>query len=338
MARLKRPELRAEAARRNREQLARAGRQLMDSRRRRRMTQAQVAARIGVVQSTISRLERGRGGSLSADVWQRAFTAVDRLLVLEVSRDPLEETADAGHLAIQELVLGYARTNALPRTFELPTRPSARRGLPMSASATTATGCSRSSSAGTRSATSAQVRDRPHARWPTPRWSPWPSAGSDRTGWRRAGSFGRRVGTGSSSLDTRRSSPGASRDRPRRGSGRLPPAASRRPNRAWSGAMSRRRGSSPGDAREGGRGPRARDERRRPNARDVIGGRLPETPAQPEGAASPPPVARMAGHERCRVPGWSEPRPTPSVSPIEQMPRTQRHRRRGSRPTRAGRR
>ena len=124
MARLKRPELRAEAARRNREQLARAGRQLMDSRRRRRMTQAQVAARIGVVQSTISRLERGRGGSLSADVWQRAFTAVDRLLVLEVSRDPLEETADAGHLAIQELVLGYARTNALPRTFELPTRPS----------------------------------------------------------------------------------------------------------------------------------------------------------------------------------------------------------------------
>ena len=88
------------------------------------MTQAQLAARIGVAQSTISRLERGRGESLSADVWQRAFTAVDRLLVLEGSRDPLEETADAGHLAIQELILRCARANGLAGTFELPTRPS----------------------------------------------------------------------------------------------------------------------------------------------------------------------------------------------------------------------
>jgi transcriptional regulator with XRE-family HTH domain len=123
MARLKRPELLAEAERRNREQLARAGGQLRDSRKRRRMTQAQLAARIRVAQSTISRLERGRGGSLSADVWQRAFTAVGRWLVLEGSRDPLDETADAGHLAIQELVLRYARANRLAGTFELPTRP-----------------------------------------------------------------------------------------------------------------------------------------------------------------------------------------------------------------------
>jgi transcriptional regulator with XRE-family HTH domain len=123
MRRLKRPELAAEAARRNREQLARAGAELRLSRRRRRLTQAQLGAIVGVAQSTTSRLERGLGGSLSMDVWQRAFTAVDRLLVVDPLRDPLAEPADAGHLRIQELVLRTARHAGLRATFELPSRP-----------------------------------------------------------------------------------------------------------------------------------------------------------------------------------------------------------------------
>lgn len=125
MSRLKRPELEAEAARRNREQLARAGGQLRASRKRRRMTQAQLGGAIGVTQSTISLMERGLGRSLSMDVWQRAFAALDRALVIDVSRDPLEEPADAGHLRIQELVLRLARRAGIRATFELPTRSTA---------------------------------------------------------------------------------------------------------------------------------------------------------------------------------------------------------------------
>jgi transcriptional regulator with XRE-family HTH domain len=123
MARLRRPELIAEAARRNLEQLARLGGELRKSRRRRCLTQAQLAALIGVVQSTISQMERGHGGSLSLAVWQRAFLALDRRLVLDASRDPQTEPSDAGHLVIQELVLRLARTAGYRASFELPTRP-----------------------------------------------------------------------------------------------------------------------------------------------------------------------------------------------------------------------
>src|SRR3990170_2409647 len=123
MARVRRPELHAEAARRNQEHLARLGGELRASRRRRRLTQARLGDAVGVVQSTVSQMERGRGGSLSVDVWQRTFLALDRRLVLDVSRDPAQEPADAGHLRIQELVLRLGRAAGYLGTFELPTRP-----------------------------------------------------------------------------------------------------------------------------------------------------------------------------------------------------------------------
>jgi len=68
-------------------------------------------------------MECGRGGSLSVDVWQRAFLAVGRRLLLEASRDPSEEPADVGHLRIQELVLRVGRATGYAGTFELATRP-----------------------------------------------------------------------------------------------------------------------------------------------------------------------------------------------------------------------
>lgn len=123
MPRLKRPELVAEAQRRNREQCARLGGEVRRSRRRRRQTQAQLAAQVGVVQSTISDLERGHGASLSVDLWQRVFAALDRHLVLDASRDAAEEPADAGHLAIQELVLRLGRAAGYRGSFEVPTKP-----------------------------------------------------------------------------------------------------------------------------------------------------------------------------------------------------------------------
>ena len=124
MDRPKRPELAAQARRLNFEQLARAGAQVAESRRRRGWTQARLGYRVGLVQSTISKVERGFGGSLSLDAWQRIGLALDRPLRIELSRDVREEPADAGHLAIQELVMRLGRAAGYKGTFELPTRPS----------------------------------------------------------------------------------------------------------------------------------------------------------------------------------------------------------------------
>jgi len=123
MSRRRRPELLAEAARRNREALAGLGGELRRSRLRRRLKQAELAAMIGVAQSTISVMERGLGESLSVDVWQRAFTTVDRRLGLEPSRDIQDDVADAGHLGIQNLVLGLGRAVGYAGSFEVATRP-----------------------------------------------------------------------------------------------------------------------------------------------------------------------------------------------------------------------
>ena len=43
---------------------------------------------------------------------------------MTLGRDALEEPIDAGHLALQELVLRAGRAAGYQRTFELPTRPS----------------------------------------------------------------------------------------------------------------------------------------------------------------------------------------------------------------------
>ena len=74
--------------------------------------------------SAISTIERGRGGSHTLDTWQRLALAVDRPMRIELRRDAREEPADAGHLAIQELVLRLGRRAGFSGTFELPTRSS----------------------------------------------------------------------------------------------------------------------------------------------------------------------------------------------------------------------
>ncbi len=106
----------------NREQLARLGSEVRASRRRRRVTQAALGARAGVTQSTVSQVERGLGGTLSLDTWQRLFASLGRRLILDAARDAIEEPADAGHLRIQELVLRLARARGVRGNFEVPTR------------------------------------------------------------------------------------------------------------------------------------------------------------------------------------------------------------------------
>jgi transcriptional regulator with XRE-family HTH domain len=123
MPRRIRTQLAVDAERRNLEQLARAGGEVREGRRRKRLTQKHLGDRVGLSQATISRVERGHGGGLTMDAWQRIGLAVDRPLVLTFQRDTAGETADAGHLAIQELVMRLGRRAGYAASFELSTRP-----------------------------------------------------------------------------------------------------------------------------------------------------------------------------------------------------------------------
>ena len=89
------------------------------------LTQAQLAARVGVQQSWISRIELGHGHVVPLELWIALGIALGRPLAVSFSR-PLgeaREPADAGHLAMQERLLALARATGRTATFELPTRP-----------------------------------------------------------------------------------------------------------------------------------------------------------------------------------------------------------------------
>ena len=121
--RLTRPQLAAEAVRRNHEQLARLGAEVRTSRLRRHLTQAELGMRASLSRSAISRIELGAGGGHTLDSWQRVGLAIGRPVRIDLLRDVLEEPPDAGHLAIQELVLRLGRAAGYAGRFELSTRP-----------------------------------------------------------------------------------------------------------------------------------------------------------------------------------------------------------------------
>jgi transcriptional regulator with XRE-family HTH domain len=123
MVRRRRPRLTSEATRRNLQHLIRLGDEVRSARRRRRLSQRALAARAGVGQATVSRLERGRGGGLTLDAWQRIALALGRDLEVRLSRGPIAEPADAGHLAVQELILRLAAKAGFHGRFEMATRP-----------------------------------------------------------------------------------------------------------------------------------------------------------------------------------------------------------------------
>jgi len=89
------------------------------------MTQRVAADRVGISQTAWSRIERGEGLGAPLKTWIALGIALERPLAVAFSR-PLGEPrgpADAGHLEIQEHVLGLARATGRQGTFELPTRP-----------------------------------------------------------------------------------------------------------------------------------------------------------------------------------------------------------------------
>jgi transcriptional regulator with XRE-family HTH domain len=104
--------------------LVREGSKVRQARKRRRWTQAELGRRASLAQPTISDLERGKGGSLTLQTWQQVALALALPLDIALGRDALQEPADAGHLAIQELVLRLGRPLGYVRLFELPTKPS----------------------------------------------------------------------------------------------------------------------------------------------------------------------------------------------------------------------
>lgn len=118
-------ELEREMARRSTAISLALGREVREGRIRLSMSQRIVSAKVGISQTSWSRIERGLGGHVPLQTWVAIGIALDRPLAVGFSR-PLGEArgpVDAGHLEIQEHILGHARATGRHGTFELPTRP-----------------------------------------------------------------------------------------------------------------------------------------------------------------------------------------------------------------------
>ena len=101
----------------------RLGAVIRSARKRRGLTQRSVAIQAGISQSEVSRIELGLGRSVSLLTWLALADALGLRPRFELARDWQEEPADAGHLAIQELLLRLARSTGCHGTFELPISP-----------------------------------------------------------------------------------------------------------------------------------------------------------------------------------------------------------------------
>jgi transcriptional regulator with XRE-family HTH domain len=91
-------------------------------RERRKWTQIELARRTGVGRMVIGRLERGEG-PLDVEHLERMALVYGVPLVVGFDRDRQNDVADAGHLAMQELVLRSTRAAGFDPIFEMPTRP-----------------------------------------------------------------------------------------------------------------------------------------------------------------------------------------------------------------------
>jgi len=111
-----------EAARRWQERRVSVGRDVRSMRVARRWTQTELAERAGIGRMMIGRIETGTA-ALDAEVLERLGAAFGVRVLLGFGRDPVEDVADAGHLAMQELALRLGRRAGFVAQFELATRP-----------------------------------------------------------------------------------------------------------------------------------------------------------------------------------------------------------------------
>jgi len=122
MTRVRRTRLALEAEQRARKRRIELGASVRKAREQRGWTQDQLAARAGVGRQVVGRLERGEG-RVDLELLQRVGIALGVPLNVAFGRDPERLPSDAGHLAIQELVLRLARFTSRQGSFELATRP-----------------------------------------------------------------------------------------------------------------------------------------------------------------------------------------------------------------------
>ena len=100
----------------------RLGNDIRLARLRRRITQEDLAAAIGISRASQSRIELGRGRGVPVRIWLALAVELGLTPRFELQRDWREETRDAGHLAIQDLILRLGRGAGYEGTFELATR------------------------------------------------------------------------------------------------------------------------------------------------------------------------------------------------------------------------
>ena len=96
------------------------GRELRATRKRRGMTQMELGRAVGLSAVRIGELERGDGAGAPLEAWMSIGIVLGRPVQFEFGSDRLGETADAGHLAIQELVLRLGLAAGFRARFELP--------------------------------------------------------------------------------------------------------------------------------------------------------------------------------------------------------------------------
>jgi transcriptional regulator with XRE-family HTH domain len=91
----------------------------------RHMTLERLAGGVGLSRARLSQIERGGGSGTPLQTWIAIGIALDRPLAVSFTRPVGEprEPVDAGHLEIQEHILGLARATGRHGAFELPTRP-----------------------------------------------------------------------------------------------------------------------------------------------------------------------------------------------------------------------
>jgi transcriptional regulator with XRE-family HTH domain len=112
----------AQAERCGREVVARLGGEIHAMRERRGWSQAELGRRTGLGRTLIGRLERAEARA-DVDALERIGLAFGRPPTVTFGHDALDGPADAGHLALQELVLRVGRAAGYRTGFELPTRP-----------------------------------------------------------------------------------------------------------------------------------------------------------------------------------------------------------------------
>lgn len=100
----------------------RLGTDIRLARLRRRITQEDLAHAIGISRATQSRLELGRGQGVPVRIWLALGIELGLTPRFELQRDWREATRDAGHLALQDLILRLGRAAGYDGTFELASR------------------------------------------------------------------------------------------------------------------------------------------------------------------------------------------------------------------------